>query len=137
MRPVRRAINLICALALTGVGSYFFFDFLPAHAKSPSSQDVTNTAYIVGPGSQTCKTFTDFHKEAPVVSKTMFFSYAQGFMTALNMSRSVSGLPGHTLKVSAQMTRWRIFYITAATTLTRFSSPLSIASMTIYQNSKI
>jgi TPR repeat protein len=31
MGPVRRAINLICALGLTGAGAYFFFDFLFYH----------------------------------------------------------------------------------------------------------
>ena len=71
---------------------------LPAYAKSPSSKLITNTAFIVGPGSETCKAFVDLHKEAPELSKAMFFSYAQGFMTALNMSRSLNGLPAHTLK---------------------------------------
>jgi hypothetical protein len=71
---------------------------VPAYAKSPSSQAVTNTAFIVGPGGETCKAFTDLHKEAPEFSKAIFFSYAQGFMTALNMSRSLNGLPAHTLK---------------------------------------
>jgi hypothetical protein len=71
---------------------------LPAYAKSPSSKLITNTAFIVGPGSETCKAFTDLDKEAPEFSKAMFLSYAQGFMTALNMSRSLNGLPAHTLK---------------------------------------
>jgi hypothetical protein len=71
---------------------------LPTYAKSPSSKPITNTAFIVGPGSETCKTFTDFHKEAPELSKVMFHAYAQGFMTALNMSRSLNGLAAHTLK---------------------------------------
>jgi hypothetical protein len=71
---------------------------LPAYAKSPSSKLITNTAFIVGPGSETCKAFAGLHKEAPEISKAIFFSYAQGFMTALNMSRSLNGLPAHTLK---------------------------------------
>lgn len=71
---------------------------LPTYAKSPSSKPATNTAFIVGPGSETCKTFTDFHKEAPELSKVVFHAYAQGFMTALNMSRSLNGLAAHTLK---------------------------------------
>jgi hypothetical protein len=70
----------------------------PAYAKSPSSKLVTNTAFIVGPGSETCKAFTDLHKKAPEFSKAIFFSYAQGFMTALNMSRSLNRLPAHALK---------------------------------------
>jgi hypothetical protein len=32
MGPVRRTISLIYALALTGVGGYFFVDFLLYHA---------------------------------------------------------------------------------------------------------
>jgi hypothetical protein len=32
MGPVRRTINLICALALTGAGAYFFSDLLLYHS---------------------------------------------------------------------------------------------------------
>jgi hypothetical protein len=32
--PVRRTINLICALGLTGVGAYYFFDLLFYHPPS-------------------------------------------------------------------------------------------------------
>lgn len=58
----------------------------PGHAE--------NTGLISGAGTYTCGEFAKDYSQNPKMVENLFFTWAQGFMTGLNLESSTNGIEG-------------------------------------------
>jgi hypothetical protein len=81
---------------------------IPAYAK-PKMKDDT---FLMGAGMQSCGSFAETYRQSPTMAETLFFSWAQGFMSATNIYRIVAGNNAKNLNaisVEAQQARIRTY----------------------------
>lgn len=68
---------------------------------SPLASPTAHAEFLQGAGVQSCATFAQKYRSEPLVYETTFFSWAQGFMSALNFMSEVNrklGSPSRPLR---------------------------------------